>query len=255
MDQRLTFNEDSANYERWRPVYCAELFQDIIAYSHIGPGKKAIEIGIGMGQATRPVLETGCELAAVELGRNLAEYTQQKFLEYTGFKVHHTSFEDFAARAGSSDLIYSGTAFHRIPEQTGYPKVLQLLKTGGAIALFWNRPFAARTDDELHQQLQQIYRKFRPGSSPLIEHDTARYNVVSQRLHTYGFREIELKLYHLTRAFSSADYIGFLNTYSDHRGMPAAARLLLEEEIRAAILNSGDVLTVYDTIDLHLARK
>lgn len=122
MDQRLTFNEDSANYERWRPVYCAELFQDIIAYSHIGPGKKAIEIGIGMGQATRPVLETGCELAAVELGRNLAEYTQQKFLEYTGFKVHHTSFEDFAARAGSSDLIYSGTAFHRIQSRPAIRK-------------------------------------------------------------------------------------------------------------------------------------
>lgn len=37
--------------------------------------------------------------------------------------------------------------------------------------------------------------------------------------------------------------------------MPAAVRLLLEEEIRAAILKSGDVLTIYDTIDLHLARK
>lgn len=67
--------------------------------------------------------------------------------------------------------------------------------------------------------------------------------------------EIKLKLYHLTRAFSSADYIGLLNTYSDHRGMPTAARLLLEEEIRAAILKSGDVLMIYDTIDLHLARK
>lgn len=164
MDQRLTFNEDAVNYDKWRPVYCGKLFQDIIAYSRIGPGRRAIEIGIGTGQATRPILETGCELAAVELGKNLAEYSQSKFRDFSLFKVHHTSFEDFTARENSVDLIYSGTAFHWIPEETGHPKVLRLLKDGGALALFWNRPFAARADDELHQQLQQIYRKFRPGS-------------------------------------------------------------------------------------------
>ena len=52
MDKRFTFNEDVENYEKWRPTYCEELFEDIMTYSQIGQGKKALEIGIGTGQAT-----------------------------------------------------------------------------------------------------------------------------------------------------------------------------------------------------------
>ncbi|AIQ28813.1 MULTISPECIES: class I SAM-dependent methyltransferase [Paenibacillus] len=255
MDKRLTFNEDAANYDKWRPAYCAELFRDIIAYSRIGQGGKVIEIGIGTGQATRPFLETGCELAAIELGADLAEYSQLKFREHKNFRVHNTTFEEFTGPDDSADLIYSATAFHWIPEDVGYPKVRELLKKGGTVALFWNRPFAAREDDELHQRIQRIYQKYRPSNTKLIEHDTGKYQAISQNLRTYGFKDIQFKLYHLTRSFSSADYIALLNTYSDHRSMPSAIKKPFEEEIRAAIMKSGDVLTIYDTIDLHLGRK
>lgn len=255
MDIRLTFNEDAENYDRWRPHYCKELFQDILAYSQIVQGGQALEIGIGTGQATSPFLEAGCKLTAVELGEDLAEYAQMKFQEYNNFTVHHTSFEEFVGPEDSADLIYSATAFHWIAEQTGYPKVSRLLRNAGTLALFWNRPFAAREDDELHQNIQRIYQTYRPSTAQMIEHDTERYNAISQNLHTYGFRDIQFKLYHLTRRFSSADYISLLNTYSDHRSMPPAAKEQLEDEIQAAIMRFGDVITIYDTIDLHLGRK
>jgi trans-aconitate methyltransferase len=255
MDKRLTFNEDAANYDKWRPAYCEELFQDIMAYSPIGQGGKAIEIGIGTGQATGPFLDTGCELAAIELGGNLAEYSQFKFREYKNFKVHNTAFEEYQCPEDSTDLIYSATAFHWIPEHIGYPKVYEMLKNGGTLALFWNRPFAAREDDELHRHIQRIYQHYRPSDTKLLEQDTERYNAISQHLHTYGFRDIQIKLYHLTRSFSSADYIALLNTYSDHRSMPSAIKEPLEDEIKAAIIKFGDELTIYDTIDLHLGRK
>ncbi|OBY76422.1 hypothetical protein BBG47_27185 [Paenibacillus sp. KS1] len=32
-NKRLTFNEDVNNYEKWRPTYCDELFEDILEYS------------------------------------------------------------------------------------------------------------------------------------------------------------------------------------------------------------------------------
>lgn len=255
MDRRLTFNEDAANYDKWRPVYCEELFQDIIAYSQIGQGGRAIEIGVGTGQATRPFLETGCALTGIELGAELAEYAQAKFQEYRNFTVCHSSFEEYEGPEESVELIYSATAFHWIPEQTGYPKVSGLLRNGGTLALFWNRPFVGREDDGLHQEIQRIYRHYRPSASALIEHDTQRYQAITQKLHAYGFRDVQFKLYHLTRRFSPEGYIALLNTYSDHRSMPSAIREPFEDEIRAAIIQSGNVLNVYDTIDLHLARK
>ncbi|WP_410511886.1 class I SAM-dependent methyltransferase [Paenibacillus sp. BR2-3] len=255
MDNRLTFNEDVENYDKWRPTYCEELVKDIMAYSQIEQGKKAIEIGIGTGQATSPFLKIGCELTAIELGKDLAEYSKLKFREYKNFAIYNTTFEEFECPDDSIDIIYSATAFHWIPEEIGYPKVSKLLKTDGTLALFWNRPFVARGNDELHQNIQRIYQKYRPSNTKLIENDTERYNNISKNIQAYGFRDVVFKLYHLTRRFSSTDYIALLNTYSDHRSMPSTTKEFFEDEIKEAIIKFGDVLNVYDTIDLYLARK
>ncbi len=159
MDKRLTFNEDVKNYDKWRPRYCEEIFNDIIGYSAPNEKKKAIEIGIGTGQATLPFLLTGCDMTAIELGKDLAEYSEEKFKEYKNFNIHRTSFEDYECEDNTFDILYSATAFHWIPEDIGYPKALNILKSGGTIALFWNKPIVNREDDLLHQKIQGIYQK------------------------------------------------------------------------------------------------
>ena len=35
MELRMKFNEDEVNYDRWRPTYVPELFDEIIRYSDI----------------------------------------------------------------------------------------------------------------------------------------------------------------------------------------------------------------------------
>lgn len=255
MDKRFTFNEDVKNYDKWRPTYCKELFNDIIQYSKLNQNKKAIEVGIGTGQATVPFLMTGCDVTAIELGKDLAEYSKEKFKEYKNFSVYNTSFEDFKCDDNSFDILYSATAFHWIPEEIGYPKGLNILKDGGTLALFWNRPFVNREDDLLHQKIQSIYQKYRPSNDKFIENDTARYNKISKTIQSYGFRDLKVKLYHQARVFNSSSYISLLNTYSDNRSMPESTKQLLYNEIGNAILENGNVLNVYDTIDLYLARK
>lgn len=46
-----------------------------------------VEIGIGGGQATPPVVKTGCKLTAVEYGEALSEICREKFKEYPRFSV------------------------------------------------------------------------------------------------------------------------------------------------------------------------
>ncbi|WP_243158968.1 class I SAM-dependent methyltransferase [Clostridium perfringens] len=128
MDKRFTFNEDVMNYEKWRPTYCEELFHDIMEYSKLDRHKKALEIGIGTGQATLPFLKTECDLIAIELGENLAEFSKNKFKDYKNFNILNVPFEDFKCDENTFDLIYSATAFHWIDEKIGYPKALKLLK-------------------------------------------------------------------------------------------------------------------------------
>lgn len=161
MDLRLSFNEDVKNYDKWRPRYTPALFRSIIDFAGLNSVSRALEIGIGTGQATQPFLETGCHVTAIELGSDLAQYTRNKFRSYPNLEVLQKDFEQYESKKNQFDLVYSGTAFHWIPAETGYSKAFGLLKPGGTLALFWNHPFVSRTDDPLHQKIRAAYRRHR----------------------------------------------------------------------------------------------
>ena len=110
-------------YDKWRPAYVPELYEDIFAYKSIDKASHVLEIGIGTGQATLPFLNTGCHLTAVELGDRLAKIAGEKFHEYPEFKIAVMPFQDYRCADNTFDLIYSASAFHWIPEQIGYGKV------------------------------------------------------------------------------------------------------------------------------------
>jgi SAM-dependent methyltransferase len=256
LDKRLAFNENAANYDQWRPTYTQKMFGHIIEYASVNSEKCVVEIGIGTGQATEPFLKTGCDLTAIELGQDLAKFSKEKFASYPNIKVENLPFEDYQCVEGSVDLVYSATAFHWISEETGYKKVFTMLKNGGTLALFWNRPFVDRDDDKLHQKIQMIYEKFGLGFDKRpIENDSARYAKIKATILSYGFTRLDFTLYHDTRCFAADEYVALLNTYSDHRSLPPDLKNKFEAEIRNAITCCGNKLYVYDTIDLYLSQK
>jgi SAM-dependent methyltransferase len=256
MELKLKFNEDAANYDRWRPIYVPELFRTIADYSGLDSTKKSLEIGIGTGQATLPILRTGCDITAIEIGENLAKYTKQKFRKFSNFHVVNIDFESFKAESSTYDLIYSATAFHWIPEEIGYSKAFDLLKHGGTLALFWNHPFVNREDDALHKEIQKFYNKYPPSNSqPPIEFNENNCQRILTILQKHNFTNISSQLFYQTRRFSAQDYISLLNTYSDHRAMPVEVRKSLEQGILSVIEEYGGTLNVYDTMDLYLAQK
>ena len=71
MEFRKIFDTIPEQFDKYRPRYSAELFADLIEYADIGPGKTILEIGPGTGQATTPILSTGCDYHAIELGENI----------------------------------------------------------------------------------------------------------------------------------------------------------------------------------------
>lgn len=256
MELRKAFGEDPRNYDRWRPRYCPELFSSVIQYAGLSPQSYALEIGIGTGQATEPILQTGSSVKAVELDETLCRFVAEKFRENPRFSVVHGEFEAWEAKEEAFDLVYSATAFHWIPPQTGYPKLFRLLKKGGAVALFWNRPFASRMEDAVHRRIQAVYQKYRPSpDGPPKEDAEALYRSRQEWLRKYGFIDVKMEIFHGTRRFSAEEYVRLLNTYSDHRAMQPKIKAVFEQEIREAICREGGSMTVYDTMDLHLGRR
>ncbi|XMB86068.1 class I SAM-dependent methyltransferase [Mycoplasmatota bacterium WC44] len=250
-----TFNSVYDQYDKWRPTYVKELYKTLNQFKQLNNSTSALEVGIGTGQATLPILKTGCLVTAVELGDKLAEYTKKKFEDYDNFNVVNCKFEEFKSIPNSYDLIFSASAFHWIPEKMGYEKVFSLLKPRGVFARFANHPYKDKGREEMFNAIQELYKEYMPGSSPDDEYDDKRAKKRSDIADKYGFINTTYKLFKRTRTFTAKEYIALLGTYSDHIAIEETIRNEFFSKIERVIKDFGDEITLYDTIDLQLAIK
>ena len=118
-----TFDTVASRYEKLRPGYVEDLYKTIFSYVPINDSSNVVEVGIGGGQATLSILQTGCALTAVEYGENFSKLCEEKFKEYKNFSVITDKFENVSFSDSTYDLVYSASAFHWVPEDIGYSKV------------------------------------------------------------------------------------------------------------------------------------
>ncbi|MCI8623943.1 MAG: class I SAM-dependent methyltransferase [Provencibacterium sp.] len=250
-----TFDTVAPIYAKLRPGYVKELYQRIFDFIPIRGSSNVLEVGIGGAQATLPILQTGCRLTAVEYGAHFSELCREKFKDYRNFSVITGRFEEVGFDSGAYDLIFSASAFHWIPEEIGYSKVFSLLKSGGAFARFANHPFVDKGRKELSDEIQKLYAIYMPSASKPAEYTEEMAKARAEIARRYGFEDIQWELYHRTRTFSAAEYITLLGTYSDHIALEEQKRTEFFSKIEQAINRYGGEITLYDTIDLQLARK
>lgn len=253
MDNRTVFDRVPEQFDRWRPRYCAELFADVIAYTKLGPDKAALEIGPGTGQATEPILQTGCAYTAIELSETFAQIMQDKFGAYPNFHIVNTDYETYDFPDNHYDLVYSAAAIQWIPETIAYTKAYAMLKHGGAFAMFMMRPDiqpgGGYTDEPLYAEIQKVYTAYFHPETPY------RCKLDYDARDRYGFTDLERREYLKTRTYSADDYVSLIGTHSDHITLREPYRSKFFTGIRSAIQNAGGHITLYDKITLYLARK
>lgn len=255
-----TFDTVASTYDKFRPGYVDALYQAIFDYHPIDQTSNVVEVGIGGGQATLPFLQKGCKLTAVEPGEHFSELCKEKFKDYPKFSVITDKFENHPFEAGAFDLIYSATAFHWVPEEIGYPKVFTMLKSGGVFARFANHPYRSKDKPALEEEIDLLYGKYYYPFYHKKQEFPKEYSEEQAReramiAENYGFEDIRCELFHRTRRFTSSEYVALLGTYSDHIAIDDEVRIEFFAKIEEAIDRQGGVITIYDTIDLQLARK
>ncbi len=256
---KWTFDKAVDLYEKYRACYVEELYKDIFSFKPINKTSHLIEVGIGTGHATKPFLETGASIHAVEYGVNLSKFCKKKFKHYPNITVYNVKFEDFEQKNNSTDLVYSASAFHWIPEVIGYTKVYSMLKSNGAFARFANHPYPDKEKPDMCEYIQKIYKAYAPYRggrySPPVEYTEEFSRDRAKIAEKYGFYDIQYKIYYHTRTFTADEYIGLLGTYSDNIAMEESIRKEFFKDIHQVILDYGNEITIYDTLDLQLARK
>ena len=266
MDYRKIFDTIAQEFDKWRPRYCDALFADVIEVSKLGPNRSALEIGPGTGQATQPILKTGCAYLAIELGENFAKFMNNKYRCYDNFKIVNDDFELYDFEKDSFDLVYSAAAFQWIKEDIGYPKVFNILKSGGVFATF--SVSSGSRVPALDDKIQEVYAEYFHPETNYTEYMNQK-NEQSQKtdpiqsgsqediLARYGFIDIECRRYSKIRQFNAEDYTSYIFTHADHISLKEPYKSKFIEGIKNVILNYSDngKVTLDDDIILYLARK
>ena len=265
-ENRTHFDEIVVDYDRVRWDYPDQMFADIFVYSGLGEGKKAIEIGAGTGKATKPVLDAGYDVTAVELGVNMAEFLLEKYKGYKNFNVIIAPFEEAALMEGIYDLVYAASAFHWVDAEIGCPKVFRLLKPGGTFALLRNNVYTA-DGDALYEEIQAAYKRYyfsyytskkrwsRNSYDDLAEPSGILQGFGFSDLSTYGFADIFMKFYEKTFTYSANDYAALMDTMADHRELPTDNRTALYAKIKEAINKHSGQYSQNTVFTLYMGRK
>jgi SAM-dependent methyltransferase len=220
------FDEDAELYDRARPGYPAELYDDLAELAGARPGSRVLEVGCGTGQATVPLAGRGCRITAVEAGPNMAAVARRN-LAGTAAEVVTADFESWPLPAEPFDVVVSATAFHWIDPAVRTAKAADALRPGGALAVVRHQHVRGGTE-EFFAEVQRCYERFDPDTPPGLRppraadidgSDHAEEVARSGRFGPTVFRRYEREL-----TYTTSRYLDLLWTYSGHRALPEPAR-------------------------------
>lgn len=249
MDFRKTFDKIPEIFDKYRPRYCQELFQELEMACGLDHEKKVLEIGPGTGQATEPILKTGCDYTAIELGENFTSLMKEKFARYQNFHIVNADFEDYSFEDNTYDLVYSAATIQWIPEETAFTKTYRMLKPGGFLAMFMTRSDERSANPSLREEIDKVYDKH--------FHVKQKYSckLNYENVLNYGFENLKYKEWKSVRKLNAEEYICYISTHCEHITLDEPYKSNYCAGIRNAVAEAGNEIVIIDTIPLYLVQK
>ncbi|MBO4879187.1 MAG: methyltransferase domain-containing protein [Clostridia bacterium] len=250
MEFRRVFDTIPEQFDRFRPRYSPELFRLLIDYAGIGPGKQVLEIGPGTGQATDPILNTGCDYNAIELGEHLYAKMNEKYGRSSNFRIVNDDFITYDFGEQRFDVIYSAATIQWIPEEIAFSKTFELLKPGGVLAMMLTRADYKTPNEALYAKIQSLYDRYFKPEIPYTHHGFGYENAPN-----YGFVDFEKHEFRGRREMDPDEYVSFCGTHCDHIVIPEPYKSALFEGLRNVVAENGGKVVFEDTHVLYLTRK
>lgn len=249
MDFRKTFDKIPEDFDKYRPRYCTELFDKLCSVCSLSSDKEVLEIGPGTGQATEPILATGCKYTAIELGENFTSFMRKKFSAFKNFKIINDDFETYPFPENTFDLVFSAATIQWIPEEIAFSKTFKILKPGGYLAMFMTRSDESSANGDLSKKIDQVYKEHFQVKQ--------RYNckLDYENVLNYGFVNYRYYEWKQERTLTSDEYISYISTHCAHITLEEPYKSAFYNGIKNAVIENGDKITILDTIPLYLVQK
>ena len=252
---RLAFNNDAARYDRTRPRYPAELFDDMSDLARLGVGSRIFEIGCGTGQATLHMAARGWHIDAVDLGDKLAEYAAARVAAFPEASVAAASFDEMALPDVSYDVVAAFTSFSWLDPETRIRRAAGLLRPGGNLVLV--NTHHVQGDDSFFERAHDCYVRWDPDARPRLELPLADDLVIdASEVTAEGlFDDARLRTYRVDILYTTAQYLDLLRTYSDHATMQPENQARLFGCLSALIESQGGSVLKSYMFSMTIARR
>lgn len=245
MDRATVFGEVADIYDRIRPRYPAEMFDDLMATAALRTRDAVLEIGAGTGIATEALLDRGLAVTVVEPDPRMLEVARRRLVGRS-FRAFEGRFED--VEGGRYGLVFAAGSWHWVDPGIGPSKAAEVLDPTGSLALAWN---LARPEDLPRPSgLDEAYREHAPE---LVEASQVRNRTQDHRRDTVVasgcFAAADEFRYPFTRSLATAEYCDLLATHSDHRMVgPDRLRRLLSAVGAVIDAHGGTIELKYETL-------
>jgi SAM-dependent methyltransferase len=254
---RRTFEEVPELYDRARPNYPSQVFDDLALLAPPPEHRRIVEIGCGTGQATGQLAERGYRITCVELGEQLAAAARRKLSAFPHVHVVNAAFETWQPAESDFDAVVAFTAFHWIDPALRYERSASLLRAGGVLAIVATEHVLPVGGDRFFAEVQADYiattdeTDESPPSPPEDVPDLSS-EIEGSRL----FGDVTVHRYLWDVSYSADEYLALLDTYSGHRTLDEAVRGRLYAAIRRRIDErpGGTVRKTYLAM-LNIARR
>jgi SAM-dependent methyltransferase len=122
-------------YRRGRPDYPRELLGWLRDDLHLGPGRRAIDLGAGTGKFTRLLVETQAEILAIE---PVDAMRAELAAELQGVRSLSGTAQRMPTPDASVDTVLCAQSFHWFASIAALAEIHRVLRPGGMLGLVWN---------------------------------------------------------------------------------------------------------------------
>ena len=240
-DDRVSeFDAIAVDYDRYRPSYPEQLFDDIVEMGHLTEGARALEIGAGTGIATAPLVERGLTVVALEPAPGMAAVARAKLGSKAAVEV--SRFEDWMSTE-PVQLIAAFNAWHWVQPDVGIDLAAQMLPSGGSLAIIWT-DIISWGDEPFEARLADAFGAPWPKTVDLVAASLRAVQVDGR------FEAFERREYRFERSLDAATFVAVTRTYGGphHLDRDAIIKTIINEDL-------GGTVTKIENAVLNLAHR